>query len=178
VAKIGPIQLLAVAYGPEAQYQGQVLDQLARLEGQCQIRVLDLLFVGQDIENNELVALDYQGDELGALVGALLGFPFERSATELVLVGPAAEGEAVGYTRSKLQELIGRTPPDYAIALLLVEHVWARDLKQAMVEAGGVPLGEGFLAPDALSEIAVELGETIRLIEELEGEERSARLTT
>ena len=88
---IGPIQLLAVGFGPGAKYEGGIIRELDGLEGKGLIRVLDLLFVGMDVETNELVALDYQGDSLGGLVGALLDFPFEgddRSKRETSTVVP------------------------------------------------------------------------------------------
>ena len=47
--------------------------ELERLESHETIRILDLLFVGKDAETGDLLALDYQGEDLGAIVGALLG---------------------------------------------------------------------------------------------------------
>ena len=74
---IGPVQLLAVGFDPDARFEGRIMDELANLERHETIRILDLLFVGKDAETGDLLALDYQGEELGAIVGALLGFEFE-----------------------------------------------------------------------------------------------------
>src|SRR5947207_7474493 len=103
---IGPIQLLAIGFGPEAEYEGQVLAELERLEGNDHIRVLDLLFVGQDVEAGELVALNYEGDERGGLVGALLGFAFQAEPRRSVVVDAAPGKEAIGLTRKHLRDLI------------------------------------------------------------------------
>src|SRR3954451_20032314 len=135
MTEIGPVQLLAIGFGPEAEYKGQILTEVERLEGYGQIRVLDLLFVGEDVDAGELVALDYQGDELGALVGALLGFPFEGAAPPIRVTPPPGQ-ESVGLTRADLEALIRRTPPDEGIGFLLLEHVWARGFKRAIREAG------------------------------------------
>ena len=78
--KIGPVQLLAIGFTPEARFEGRIMDELANLERHETIRILDLLFVGKDAETGDLLALDYQGEELGAIVGALLGFDFEGRA--------------------------------------------------------------------------------------------------
>src|SRR5215217_1238569 len=75
--EIGPVQLLAIGFGPEAKFEGRIMDELSKLERQQTIRILDLLFVHKDAETGDLLALDYQGQELGAIVGALLGFEFE-----------------------------------------------------------------------------------------------------
>src|SRR5215216_4879386 len=70
---IGPVQLLAVGFDPDARFEGRIMDELANLERHETIRILDLLFVGKDAETGDLLALDYQGEELGAIVGAMLG---------------------------------------------------------------------------------------------------------
>src|SRR4051795_6282599 len=77
MAEIGPVQVLGIGFGPGAKFEGRIMDELAKLEGQETIRILDLLFVHKDAETGDLLALDYQGEELGAIVGALLGFEFE-----------------------------------------------------------------------------------------------------
>jgi hypothetical protein len=74
MAEIGPVQMIALAFGPDAKFEGKVMEELARLENVGTIRILDLLFVHKDPESQELVALDYQGESLGGIVGALLGF--------------------------------------------------------------------------------------------------------
>ena len=74
---IGPVQMLAIGFDPDARFEGRIMDELENLERHETIRILDLLFVGKDAETGDLLALDYQGEELGAIVGALLGFDFE-----------------------------------------------------------------------------------------------------
>ena len=173
---IGPVQLLAIGFGPDAEYKGQILDELEKLEGNGLIRVLDLLFVGQDLDSGELVALDYQGDDLGALVGSILGFAFTGGETDVEVVDATSAGlgrESFGLSRPQIEDVIRRTPPDVAIGMLLIEHVWARDLKRAFAEAGGVPLAEGFLSDAVLTEIAIELEAVVGILEELEAETAS-----
>jgi hypothetical protein len=57
---------------------------------------------------------------------------------------------------------------------VLIEHVWARELKRAIRETGGFPLGEGFLTPEVLAEVAADLVAMAELIDELETEEAEA----
>jgi hypothetical protein len=49
--------------------------------------------------------------------------------------------------------------------------VWARDLKRAIRQTGGFPIGEGFLTPEAIAEVAAELVVLAEILEELEAEE-------
>jgi hypothetical protein len=40
---------------------------------------------------------------------------------------------------------------------MLIEHVWARELKKAIRGAGGVPLAEGFLTPESVALVGAEV---------------------
>jgi uncharacterized membrane protein len=169
---IGPVQLLAVGFDPDARFEGRIMDELANLERHETIRILDLLFVGKDAETGDLLALDYQGEELGAIVGALLGFDFEgeQPSHEVSKI----EGHAFGLSESEIQKIAASLKPGSSAGFLLIEHVWARDLKRAIRDAGGFPLGEGFLTPETLAPIATELLAMSEALEELETEEARA----
>jgi uncharacterized membrane protein len=168
---IGPVQLLAVGFDPDARFEGRIMDELENLERHETIRILDLLFVGKDAETGDLLALDYQGEVLGAIVGALLGFEFEgEQPSELSEI----EGHAFGLSESEIQKIAGSLDPGSSAGFLLIEHVWARDLKRAIRDAGGFPLGEGFLTPETLAAVAPELLAMSEALEELETEEAGA----
>jgi uncharacterized membrane protein len=169
---IGPVQLLAVGFDPDARFEGRIMDELANLERHETIRILDLLFVGKDAETGDLLALDYQGEELGAIVGALLGFEFEGEQPSHEVSG--IEGHAFGLSEREVQKIAASLHPGSSAGFLLIEHVWARELKGAIHDAGGFPLGEGFLTPETLAPIAAELLAMSEALEELESEEAGA----
>jgi uncharacterized membrane protein len=169
--EIGPVQMLAVGFGPDAKFEGRIMDELSRLERQETIRILDLLFVQKDAETGDLLALDYQGQELGAIVGALLGFEFEGDLTP---DSQEVQSHAFGLSQGEIQEIAASLAPGSSAGFLLVEHVWARDLKRAIRDAGGFPLGEGFLTPEAIAAVAAELVAMAEALEELEAEEARA----
>lgn len=66
VGEIGPVQMVAIGFGPEAKLEGRIMAELADLERQGTLRILDLLFVAKE-EDGSLVALDYQGESLVAM---------------------------------------------------------------------------------------------------------------
>jgi uncharacterized membrane protein len=170
--KIGPVQLLAIGFPPDADFEGRIMAELERLESHETIRVLDLLFVARDAETGDLLALDYQGEDLGAIVGALLGFEFQDGERP----NGSADGtgdHAFGLSQSEIHDIAASLDPGSSAGFVLIEHVWARDLKGAIRDAGGFPLGEGFLTPEALAEVAAELVAMSEAIEELEAEEMS-----
>src|SRR5215211_3518834 len=172
--KIGPVQLLAVGFDPDASFEGKILDELERLERHETIRILDLLFVGKDAETGDLLALDYQGEDLGAIVGALLGFDFEDDGAGPEGPSQEIQAHAFGLSQTEIRDIAASLHPDDSAGFLLIEHVWARDLKRAIREAGGFPLGEGFLTPEAIAAVGTELVAMSEALEELETEEAGA----
>jgi uncharacterized membrane protein len=172
--KIGPVQLVAIGFPPDANFEGRIIDELSRLERHETIRILDLLFVGKHAETGDLLALDYQGEELGAIVGALLGFEFEDNGERQAESAQGLQGHAFGLSQGEIQEMAASLTPGSSAGFLLVEHVWARDLKRAIRDAGGFPLGEGFLTPEALAEVGAELVAISEAIEEIEREDAGA----
>jgi uncharacterized membrane protein len=171
--KLGPVQLVAIGFPPDAEFEGRIMAELEKLESHETIRVLDLLFVARDAETGDLLALDYQGEDLGAIVGALLGFEFQDDGGRPNGSTEGTAGHAFGLSQSEIHDMAASLDPGSSAGFVLIEHVWARDLKDAIRDAGGFPLGEGFLTPEALAEVAVELVAMSEAIEELEAEETS-----
>ena len=172
--KMGPVQLVAIGFAPEASFEGRIMDELAELERHETIRILDLLFVGKDAETGDLITLDYQGEVLGSIVGALLGFEFEGNGEQRAESSQGIQGHAFGLSQREIQDIAASLEPGSSAGFVLIEHVWARDLKRAIRDAGGFPLGEGFLTPEAIAAVATELLAMSEALEELKSEEASA----
>ena len=74
---MGPVQVLVVGFGPDAEFKGEALDQLRLLREQDIVRVIDLLVVHhkEDGTVEKIEIADHEElAELGALAGALIGF--------------------------------------------------------------------------------------------------------
>jgi hypothetical protein len=78
-------------------------------------------------------ALGIEGEE-GAEIGAALG------------AEAGAEGLEV-FTDEDAWDVIEDIPNDSAAALVLIEHHWAVGLRDAVANAGGVRLSDGFIDP-------------------------------
>lgn len=168
MTEIGPVQLIALGFEPGANFEGRIIDELAELEKERTIRILDLLFVARDTDSDEIVVIDHPGTEsMGAIVGALLGFQFEGEAAE-----PAGDGgeHAFGFSQADIEEMGARLEPGGSAGLLLIEHVWARTLRKAVRDAGGHLLAEGFLTPETIAAVEPELAAISQAIEEIEKE--------
>jgi hypothetical protein len=117
--EIGPVDYMIVAF-PGNQFTGEIAPALADLVDAGTIRIIDIAFVGKD-ENGDAVAFELTEldpdvqkglDNLGIEVGGLLN--------EDDLITTAEELE-----------------PNTSAALLVWENVWARDVKQAIMNSGG-----------------------------------------
>jgi hypothetical protein len=165
VTEIGPVQLISLGFEPGANFEGRIASELARLESDRTIRILDLLFVVRDTDSDELVVLEHQEESMGAIVGALLGVRLE---------GAEEQEHSFGFTQGEIAEMAAGLEPGGAAGLLLVEHVWARDLKRAVRDAGGRMLGESFLTPETVAAVEPELAAMSAAIEEREREGASS----
>jgi hypothetical protein len=151
---IGPVartQLLVYGFGPGAEFEGRLLGALERLESGGALRILDTLFVHSDAETGELSAVAQRGGGAGRVVAPLLDFRLDpaarRRASETALRDEAVE------------RLARALEPGAAIAAVLVEHVWAEAVEDAVARTGGTPLASEFLdatelAPEHLARFA------------------------
>jgi hypothetical protein len=173
VTDIGPLQIVALDFRHGSDFAGRILAELGVLELSGTIRVLDVLFVRKDQETGDLVALDDQGEDLGAICGSLLGFSFEhnpRLAPQSSVIGPSR-----GYSVKQIEAIGAGLQPGHSAGFVLLEHSWAKRFKVAVAEAGGVPLGEGLLSREAFATVAAEVESMVRALDEVEIEsDRSA----
>jgi hypothetical protein len=130
--EIGPVDYLIVAF-PGNRFRGEIAPALADLVDAGTIRIIDLAFVGKDEDGEtgafELTELDPEVREglenLGVEVQGLLNDDDLQAAAE-------------------------ELEPNSSAALLVWENVWARDVAQAMRDAGGVLYDFGRLPHDAV----------------------------
>ena len=118
-SEIGPVDYMIVAF-PGNQFKGEIAPALADLVDAGTIRIIDIAFVGKDADGDtvafELTELDPEVqkglDNLGIEVEGLF------NEDDLKDAGEALE-------------------PNSSAALLVWENVWAREVAQALRNAGG-----------------------------------------
>lgn len=171
---IGPVQLLVLGFDPDTKFEGKIMKELERLDRVKTIRLLDLLFVKKDKKSNDLIALSIQQEKLGAIVGALMGFDFEDEKPETKKVDKDEENNAFGLSTEQIAQIGQSLEPGMAAGILLIEHMWARDLKQAVRDAGGYPVAEGFLTPEAITKVAAEIKAMTQIMDEMQDEDEQS----
>lgn len=157
---IGPLQLIVVGFGPDAEFEGLVLDELERLTARGLVRVIDLRFVSKS-DGGSLVEIEMTGLEeeeraqFGAVIDRLIGIG-AGTASDPVPTAVGAE-RSYGIGPTDLAELDGLMRPGDSVGLLLFEHTWASELKAAIRSTGGFPIAQGFLTPEALLMVGAEV---------------------
>jgi uncharacterized membrane protein len=160
LAEIGPVQLMLLGFEPGAKFEGRIADELARLEKDRTIRLLDLLFIAKDTDSDELVVLEHQEETMGPVAGALLGLRLDGDHSD--------PDHSFGFTRAEIDEIGASLPPGGSAGLMLVEHVWARGLKRAIRDAGGRSLGDSFLTPETVAAMEPKLAAISRAVHSTE----------
>jgi hypothetical protein len=118
--QLGPVDYLIVAF-PGNQFKGEIIPALADLVENGTIRIIDIAFVGKNAAGEvvafEMLELDPEVkkkfEDMGVEVNGLL------NEDDLMSTGE-------------------NLPPDTSAALLVWENVWARNVADAMRNAGGI----------------------------------------
>jgi len=167
---LGPIQLLVVGFETNEKFKGDIKRELTALRTRGVIRVLDLLFVLKD-EDGEVFAMEDsdlapgEDAEVGQLISQMLGLSEGGAASGGIDSNALTDtSQDYGLTTEDILDVANRIEPGTSAGILLVEHVWAAGLKQAIREAGGHPIAQGFLTPEAF----MMIGEEVKAIAEAE----------
>jgi uncharacterized membrane protein len=159
---VGPIQLLVLGFD-EPQFEGEIVREIKRLADEDAIRVIDSLTVFKDASGETAVVqantlTPEQAGEVGAYIGGLIGLGGAggEGAVEGVLAGAEAmqSGEGV-FTAEQARDVVQDIPENSAATLLLIEHRWAIPLRDAIVQAGGFRIADGFVSPMDLIEVGL-----------------------
>jgi hypothetical protein len=147
-------QLLVYRFGPGAAFEGQLVGALERMESGGTLRILDALFVTNEAGTGELLAIDLRGGS-GGLIARLLDFRLDPAARRRA--AERALADAGGGLGQMLRDLGKTLEPGAALAAVLVEHVWARALEDAVAHTGGDRLTSEFVEAGTLSELTPDL---------------------
>jgi len=159
---IGPVQLLVIGFD-KPDFQGEIIDELARLRESDTVRVIDALVVFKDAEGEVAVLKGSQlskdeAMEFGAVVGGLLGLGAggEEGMEAGAIAGAEAAADGVDvFDEEEAWDVLEELPNDAAAALILLEHTWMIPLRDAMVRAGGFPIAASFISPLDLVEVGL-----------------------
>jgi uncharacterized membrane protein len=158
---LGPVQLLVVGFGEDANFTGAALDELHRLAEHDIVRLVDLLVVAKDLDGNvtEVEIADRpELEKYGAVAGALLGLG--AAGEEGMLIGAEAGAAAMAdgkmYDAEEVWVLAEQIPPGMTAAICMLEHRWAIPMRDAIEGANGVVLADEWIHPEDLVRYGAE----------------------
>lgn len=128
----GPIDFIIVGFEGN-KFTGNVLKELKKASESGTIAVLALAVVAKD-DSGTVTTLDLTEDSL------------EITQTFALDNNLVSEDDI-----TEVGELLEKNT---AAGLLIVEHLWAKGLKQAIVDAGGRLIADGRIHPDANEELS------------------------
>ena len=141
---LGPIDYIAVGFKGN-NFDGSVLEELAKAVDSGVIRIVDLLFIIKDADGSIAMAeVEDQHEELKE-VSKLIGH----------------EGDLPLLTEEDVVKLGAKMDNDTSAGILVVEQLWAKGLKKALLDKDAFLIDEGRIHPDTVS-AAVEELETIK----------------
>lgn len=165
----GPIDYIVVGFEGN-DFKGEALDALSDATEKGIIDVLDIAVIIKD-ENGDVASM-----ELASIDDDIV-----KVITEL-------KGSDEGLITDEDVEEIGEIlENNTAAGLLIIEQLWAKPLKKALIDADGTLIVDGRIHPEAALELeaeleeleeveeAAELEEAIEELEELEESETSGK---
>ncbi|MFL5759681.1 MAG: DUF1269 domain-containing protein [Thermomicrobiales bacterium] len=162
----GPMQLIVIGFG-HAALPLDFVNQLRKLREAGVVRLVDAVFVAKD-EHDELTAVkqsDISKEEsvlLGTIVGALVGYgAVGQTGIELgAEIGSlSSEDGLFGLSTDDIDEIADRIPRGTAATFILLEHLWAIGLKEAVRNADGQVIAQGWITPTTLVAMGEKMAE-------------------
>jgi uncharacterized membrane protein len=159
---IGPVQMLVLGFS-EPNFTGKIAAELDRLRAHEFINIVDALVVQKDDDGN-ITALQVsdltqsEAMEMGAIAGALIGFGYgdEEVAEVSAELGAVAGADGHLIPEEDAWYVADTIPNGSAAAIILLEHLWAIPLRDAIVDAGGIALADEWIHASDLIAIGVD----------------------
>ena len=161
----GPIQIFTFGFPSTEGFEGRIAEELVKLSDAGIIRIIDALAVVADGDEVDILRVsdldDEQREELGMHVGSLMGLG--AAGLEGYIEGAEVGAEIMeeggfGLVEAIGEDFIEELPDGAAALLLIIEHAWALPLRDAVVDAGGILMGNQWLGAQELIGIGAALG--------------------
>jgi DNA-binding NarL/FixJ family response regulator len=172
-----PLQMIALTFRRDAGAEGRLLAEVDRIEGRGVLRVLDMVFLAKGSDGTVEGLEVGDGEDFGSLLAGIS--PFGTGNGSRLTADGGAAGRPAGSGVATVQALADSLEPGSAVALLLVEHLWAGPLVDAVSAAGGALISNDFLAGDVSQAIGAEIAaveEASSVIAEAQAAEAAAVL--
>jgi hypothetical protein len=140
---LGPVDYIAVGFKGN-NFDGSILSELTKAVDSGAIRVVDLLFVIKDADGEVAMAeIEDQHKELQDVAKAI-----------------GHDGDMPLLTEDDVEKLGKSMGKDTSAGILVIEQLWAKGLKKALLQNDAILLDEGRIHPDVVEAAVKEVKET------------------
>jgi len=139
---LGPVDYVLVRF-PGNRFSGEIAPELANLEKNGIIRIIDLVFV---IKDKDGVVVIRKAKDLGGKAGDAF-VEFSRTTSEWFSIGD-------------IEEIAAELPKNSSYGILVFENTWAVPLKKACLNSGVEMVDQDRIPPEAIRRL-----EAIRRVE-------------
>jgi hypothetical protein len=136
---MGPVDYLIVKF-PGNKFSGEIVPELARLEQNKIIRIIDLAFVLKDQKGNVLIT---EAKNLGGVEGDAFS-AFAAKASEW-------------FSIDDIEAIATVLPNNSSAAILLYENTWAIHLKEGLLNSKAEMVGMGRIPPEIIRSVEQKL---------------------
>ena len=150
----GPMQLVVTGLPRETALDG-FLSQFVVLEHEGFIRLVDAVFIAKDAQGGMMKA-EYPtvGASVVQLPGALAHLLFgdgTPSAVDQLKIGAlAGDGGDFGLDKNAIDQIVDLIPRESLTAFVLLEHLWADELREMLRSCGGQVIAHGWATSETL----------------------------
>ncbi len=131
----GPIDFIVVQF-PGNKFKGDILPEIQAQITAGTIALLDLALIMKD-DKDEVVAIELSQSK-------------DPAIAEFAKANSTSGGL---ITQEDIDEISELLEPNSSAGLLIIEHLWAKGLKKAIMDADGELIAEGRIHPDAAKEL-------------------------
>jgi uncharacterized membrane protein len=136
---LGPLDYLVVGF-PGNQFKGEIAPAIQEARAKGIIRIVDLVFIMKD------------------KTGATTTLEINDLPPEIKEAFAASSDEVEGlFTAEDIDALTKELPPDNSALIMLVEHIWAIKIKEALINAKGELITQGRIPQEWHADIDDEL---------------------
>ena len=167
---MGPIQIFLFGFEDFAA-TGAIATELGALSDAGIVRIIDARFMVKDAEDDIVLVRvsdldEFEREDLRAAAGALIGLGAgailggeEGAEAGFVLGAEAAmAGGELGLSADEVAALGSEMELGDALLLLVLEHVWAARLRDALQISGLTYADQNYLTPEGLIALGAMLG--------------------
>jgi hypothetical protein len=136
---VGPSEYIVIGFEGN-KFTGEIMPEIKRLKDENLIRILDALVVQRD-DSGDLLSFE------------LSDMPeMQQDASDL------DDDMGQWFSQDDIEQIGEVIPESSTVAVLLVEHLWAQPLSDAIRRADGSVLAQTYVSPGLLEEVEALVG--------------------